>query len=399
MVCWFGSFITSVGLSLIIPFLPLFIEHLGVGDVASVARWSGAAFGSTFFLAAIFSPIWGRLADTHGRKLMLMRASLGMAIIMALMGFSQNIYQLVGLRIIMGAVSGYCSTSIALIAIQTPKEHSGWALGTLSTSQVGGMLLGPLLGGILAECIGMRPVFWVTGLLLFCSFLITVFFVQDAPIHTDQSVLSGREVWASIPDIRQVLSLFLSVFMLQVGNLSVEPIVTIYIKQLAAHSNHVAMISGTVFAASGLAAIIMAPVLGKISDRVGPRRVLITSLLASALLLIPQAYVHNPWQLMGFRFLMGIAVSGLLPSVNSLLRRMVPDLVSGRIYGYSQSAQHLGSIIGPIMGGQMAAVYGIRAVFFCTSSLLLLNAMWVFLQGGVKPLSPRSVISAESNLS
>lgn len=380
------------------PFLPLFIEHLGVRDVAGIERWSGIAFGSTFLLAAIFSPIWGRLADTHGRKLMLMRASLGMAIIMALMGFSQNIYQLVGLRLIMGAVSGYVSTSIALIAIQTPKTHSGWALGTLSTAPMGGVLLGPLLGGVLAELIGIRHIFWVTGVFLFCAFLITLCFVQDSPILTQETVLTGREVWGAIPDIRQLLSLFLTVFMLQVANLSVEPIVTVYIKQLASHSNHVAMISGMVFAASGLAAIIMAPLLGKISDRIGPHRVLMAALVASALLLIPQAYVQNPWQLMGLRFLMGIAVSGLLPSVNSLLRRMVPDHISGRIYGYSQSAQHMGSIIGPVMGGQMAAIWGIRAVFFSTSTLLLINAAWVFLHSGGRRLSPQSVTSTEIKL-
>lgn len=378
--CWLGCFFTGVASALVMPFMPLFIEQLGVHEIASVERWAGIAYGITFLLAALVAPLWGRLADLHGRKLMLLRASLGMAVIMILTGFSQNIYHLVGLRLLFGAALGFNSSSIALIATQTPRENTGWALGTLATGGIGGSLLGPLLGGYLAEAIGLRPIFFVTGFLLFCTFLVAFFFVQESFVP-EQKLLSAREVWRTIPDSSQLLALFATVFMLMTANLSIEPIVTVYIKQLAAHTDHVALISGMVFAASGLATILVAPTLGRLSDRVGPRPVLLGAILLEALLFIPQAYVQTPWQLLGLRFLMGMAGGGLLPCVNSLIKRMVPDEVSGRVYGYNQSAQFLGCLIGPVLGGQMAATLGIRAVFFSTSFLLFLNAGWVFLNG------------------
>ncbi len=176
MICWLGCFTTAAGMSLVIPFLSFYIEELGVTGTSSIAQWSGLAFGVTFLMGAIVSPIWGKLGDIHGRKLMLIRASLGMAIIMTLMGFVTDVYQLVALRFLMGAVSGFLSTAMTFIAAETPKEHSGWAISTISTGGVSGSLLGPLLGGYLSELIGMRHVFLVTGAFLFLSFLIVFSF-------------------------------------------------------------------------------------------------------------------------------------------------------------------------------------------------------------------------------
>ncbi|GIM45106.1 MFS transporter [Collibacillus ludicampi] len=380
-ICWFGSFITTAGMSLVIPFLPLYIEELGVHVTESVEQWAGVAFGATFLLAAIVSPVWGRLADIHGRKLMLIRASLGMALVMATMGLVGNVYELVGLRFLMGAVSGYISASITLVATQTPKEHAGWALGTLSTGQVGGTLLGPLIGGYLAEIIGIRHIFFVTGGFMFLAFLVTVFFVKEnfKPMKTAR--LSGREVWQSLPKRRFVLALFVTSFMLQLANLSIEPIITVYVKQLLHDTSHVAFISGVVVATSGFANVFAAPRLGKLADRIGPQKVLVAALTVAAIVFIPQAYVQNPWQLMALRFVLGVAAAGLLPSVNALMKRMIPDSLAGRVFGYNQSAQYMGNIAGPILGGQMAAHAGIHYVFFSTSALLFFNALWVYYNG------------------
>ena len=146
VVCMFGSFTTIVAMTLLLPFLPLYVEQLGVRDSAAIVRWSGVAYGATFFSAALVAPLWGRLADRYGRKLMLIRASLGMAVAMALIGLAQDVWQLVGLRLLAGLLGGYASGSTVLIATQTPKERSGWALGTLSSAVMAGSLVGPLIG-------------------------------------------------------------------------------------------------------------------------------------------------------------------------------------------------------------------------------------------------------------
>lgn len=373
-----------VGASLVIPFLPLYIEQLGVKNVSSIAKWSGFAYSATFILSAIVSPIWGKLADKHGRKLMLLRASLGMAIIMVLIGCVQNVYQLVLLRLLMGAVNGYVPAAMTLIVTQTPKEHSGWVLGTLSTGSVSGILIGPLIGGMLSEVIGLNHVFFVTGGVMFLAFLISLLFVHEDFIRpSSSSNLTSDQIWKMINYPQMLVAMFLTTFMIQFATMSIEPIVTIYVKQLVHDISHVALISGAVVSASGLANILTASQLGKIADRKGAMKVLIISLVLAALVFIPQAFVQNPWQLMGLRFLLGLTTAGMLPAVNSLVKRSVPDSISGRVFGYNQSAQYLGNIAGPILGSQVAAAWGFKYVFFSTSALLLLNAICVYFMGQI----------------
>lgn len=378
LVCWFGVFATSSGLSQIAPILPLYLEYLGLKDIQSIEQWSGISFGITTLIMAIFSPIWGQAADRYGRKPMLLRASMGMAIVICCMGFVHSVYQLVGLRIVQGTVAGFYSGSITLIATQTPKVRAGWALGTLSTAAVGGMLLGPLIGGYLAETCGVRSVFFSTGILLSIAFLLTWFFVREQRTHTQEKILSFREIWGIIPDPRLLITMFITTLVLQVALYSIEPIITVYIGQLSQDTSHIALISGMVFAASGLASMLAAPRLGALADKIGSARVMLVALTVAGLLFIPQAYVSNPWQLMGLRFLLGMATAGLLPSINTLIRCSIPDKVAGRTFGYNQSAQFLGTFLGSVLGGQVAAIWGIHYVFFITSILLLLNACWVY---------------------
>ncbi|MCL6627327.1 multidrug efflux MFS transporter [Alicyclobacillus shizuokensis] len=391
-VVWFGCFATTAGMSLVVPFLPLYIGELGVHNTAAVEQWSGVAFGATFLLAAIVAPVWGRMADTYGRKVMLLRASLGMAVIMTLMGFVQNVWELVGLRLLMGGVSGYISAAITLVATQAPKEKSGWAMGTLNTGTVGGSLLGPLFGGLLADALGLRHVFFVTGAFMFMAFVVTVLFVKESFVRPsaeelkNRPKLTRREVFARLSNPRTVWAMFVTTFMLQLAIMSINPIVTVYVQQLSPHSRHIALMAGAVVAAAGLANVLAAPTIGKLADKVGQQRVLVTCLAASAVVFVPQAFVQNAWELLVLRFVLGLFMAGLLPSVNSLVRRLVPDDIAGRMFGYNQSAQYLGNLCGPLLGGQLAAAFGISDVFFVTAALLFINAAWVWFNLGKQPL-------------
>lgn len=376
-VCWLGSFVTAVGMCLVMPFLPLYIAELGVHDVAAVEVWSGVAFGATFVLAALMAPVYGRLADRYGRKLMLLRASLGMAVVFALTGWVENVWQLTLLRLLMGAVSGYVSTATILVATQAPKERSGWALGLLSTGFVTGSLIGPLLGGVLAETIGLRPVFWVTGALLFVTFLLTWALVVETWEPRKEPPPARRDLWRLVANPTAVWVVFISSAMVQVSAFAIEPIVTVYVQALAHTSRHVPLMAGAVVGAMGLAALAAAPWLGRLSDRIGPRTVLVGALVATALFTVPQAFVQTPWQLLGWRFMMGVASAALAPALGKLLRELVPEEASGRFFGYQQSAQYVGNITGPLLGGVLAARSGIPAVFLATSALLLVNALGV----------------------
>lgn len=379
IVCWFGMFVTNIGMSQIAPVLPLYIKQLGIQNTASIEQFSGIAFGITFIISAIFSPIWGQAADKFGRKPMLLRASLGMSIVIFCMAFAQNVYQLIGLRTLQGVITGYSTACTTLIAVQAERKHAGWALGTLSTASIAGSLLGPMIGGYIEESFGLSNVFFITGGLLMIAFITTLFFVkEDFKASKKKNVLSTKEVWNEIPEKKLIFTMFITAFILSLALYSIEPIITVYVSTLSTNTNHVALFAGMAFSASGLASIIAAPRLGRLSDRVGPQKVILIALIVAGIIFIPQAFVKNAWQLMIFRFLLGLATAGLAPSINSLIKRITPETLTGRVFGFSMSAQYLGVFGGSVLGGQIAAFFGIRCIFFVTSSLLILNAIWVY---------------------
>jgi MFS family permease len=378
IVCWFGTFVAAIGMSQIAPIMPLYINQLGIQNTSAIEQLSGIAFGITFIASAVFSPIWGYAADKFGRKPMLLRASLGMAIVIGSMGFAQNVYQLIGLRLLQGVITGYSTACLTLIATQTDKEHVGWALGVLSTAAVTGSLLGPLLGGYLDEILGLKFAFFLTGGLMLVAFIATLLFVKEEFVTGEKKTLSMKEVWKQLPDSGLIVSMFVTSFVFQLAYYTIEPIITVYITEISTNTAHIALISGIAFSASGLANIMAAPVLGKLSDKIGPHKVILTALIAAGILFIPQAFVRNPWQLVGLRFLLGFATAGLAPSISTLLKKITPDALTGRIFGFNIAAFYLGTFFGSVSGGQIAAHLGIRYVFFITSSLLLFNAIWVY---------------------
>jgi MFS family permease len=378
IVCWFGMFVSSIGMSQIAPVLPLYIKHLGITDSAAIAQLSGLAFGITYIISAIFSPIWGHVADRIGRKPMLLRSSLGMAIIIGCMGFAPNAYVLLGLRLSEGVITGFGTACTTLIATQTEKEHAGEALSTLSTASIAGSLLGPVIGGYISEYFGIKNVFFITGGLLFAAFITVTLFVEESFTPLSKKSISIKEIWKSVPDKTLTITMLVTFFILTVALYSVEPIMTVYISQLSKNSTHIALLAGMAFSASGLANIIAAPRLGKLSDRIGVQKVMLIALIVAGLDFIPQAFVRDSWQLMGLRFILGLTSAGLIPSVNILIKKITPSEITGRVFGLNMSAGYLGIFGGCILGGQVTAWFGIRYVFFITSALLLINAMIVY---------------------
>jgi MFS family permease len=378
-VCLFGSFTNISAMTLLLPFLPLYVEHLGVQSQAAIVQWSGIAYGISFLGAGIMAPIWGKFADLYGRKLILMRASLAMAVSMSLIGLAQNIWELVALRLAAGVLGGFASGAVVLVATQTPKNRSAWALGVLSTGTMAGALLGPLLGGALPGLIGIRETFFLAGGVIFIAFLATCFLIrEEARPAAAERKQRKRGAWGMIPDRRPVIAMLVTVMLLMVASMSIEPIITVYVQTLVTDPGRVVLISGLVMAATAFGSVLAAPRIGKLADRVGTWQVIIVCLLVTAALLIPQAFVANAWQLLALRFLMGMSLAGLLPSINATIRHNVPDGAAGTILGYATSAQYAGQVVGPLVGGFVGGHFGMRAVFLATSLLLAVGAAYAW---------------------
>ena len=335
------------------------------------------AYGATFFAAALVAPLWGRLGDRYGRKLMLVRASFGMAICMSLTGMVQSVWQLVLLRLLVGLAGGYASGSTILVAMQAPKARSGWALGVLSAGIMAGNLVGPLIGGALPPLIGIRATFLLAGGVIFLAFLATVFLIKEMPRPPKAAGQDGkrRGGWAQIPDKRPVAAMLATGMLLMFATMSIEPIITVYVGQLVEDPARVTLVSGVVMSAAALGAILSASRLGRLADRVGHWTVIVGALAVAALLLIPQAFVPAGWQLVALRFLMGLALGGLLPCVTSVIRHNVPDGVGGNVLGMSISAQYAGQVAGPLLGGFIGGHFGMPAVFLGTAVLLAAGAV------------------------
>jgi MFS family permease len=375
-VCLFGSFTNITAMTLLLPFLPIYVAELGVKTPAAVVQWSGIAYGISFLGAGLLAPAWGKFADLYGRKLILMRASLAMAICMSMIGTAQNVWQLVFWRLLAGVLGGYASGAVVLVATQTPRSHSGWALGTLSTGVLAGTLLGPLIGGVLPGLIGLRGTFFLAGGVIFLAFLATCIFIrEDNPRSAGRTRPAGRSAWSMIPDHRPVIAMLVTAMLLMLANMSIEPIITVYVAPLI-HGGNVVLMSGVVMAGSALGSILAAPRLGRLADRIGAWKVIVLCLAVTGVLLIPQAFVTNVWQLVALRFLMGMSLAGLLPSINATIRHNVPDGAAGTILGYGTSAQYTGQVVGPVIGGFVGGHLGMRAVFLATTVVIFGGAAY-----------------------
>lgn len=386
LICWVGSFTTSVGLSLVVPFLPFYIQQLGVKNLKAVEQLSGFAFGITFLFAALMSPLWGKIADTRGRKLVLMCTSLGMAVANFITGFSVNIYMLIAFRILQGVASGYIPAAVSFVAKETPKENVGWALATLSTGGMAGALLGPVIGGYLDEILGIRNVFFITAIFLFLSFLVVkLFLVEKADNISLKEVKkeNNESIWSRIEAKYFVFALLISSCIINTANQSIEPIVSLYVKQLLTNSHtssiHTSLYSGMVMSATGLGVLLTAAKIGRLGDRTSYIRVFSISIICSAIVFIPMAFVSNAWELMGLRFILGITQAGIIPAIATMLTKSIPGDISGRIFGFNQAAQFLGLVMGPLLGGEISSHFGFTHIFFLTSFLLMINFVIVII--------------------
>lgn len=374
-------FFVMVAMSMIMPFLPLYIQQdFGIEDPHQVTAWAGIIFGANFLTAGLVSPIWGNLADKHGRKIMILRSGFFMSITMAMTGFAGSLWQLLALRLLNGLVGGIIPASTALVASSVPKERIGWATGLLQSFITAGTIMGPLFGGVLAEKIGFRMIFVITGCVLLLATLVITFTVKENFVPPEKKERSSlREDFQMIFSSKELPALFFVTVMIQFALFSIIPVLPIYISQLlGSEGAKVALWAGIVQACMGVANVFASPQLGRLGDWFGSQKVLLFSLLAAAIVFIPQGLVHTVWQLVVLRFLLGLSLGGLLPSVNALLRRATPVHMVSRVYGYNNSFVSIGSMLGPMIGGFLAGYVSISGVFYMTSAFLFINAGWVY---------------------
>lgn len=388
IIMWFSNFFVSGSMTMVLPFLSLYIETFGNFSEKYVQQWSGWTFGITFVTAFLFSPIWGRIGDRFGRKKILIFSAFGMAFSIFMMGFVESVWQLFLLRLFMGIFSGFISMSQAFISTQTPKDIAGRVLGTLQTGGITGSLVGPLLGGVLADSFGYSATFQGTSIAIFVSailvMLTTEYKMSDGKKGTKSSY-SSKEVLSHIVKNPLLLSVLLISTLIQIAHFSIQPILSLYVNEIHGHEN-LALYSGIAFSAAGLGNLMMARQWGKIADKIGYVKILITLLFMAAIVYLPGGFVTSIWQLVIIRFLLGIAIGGIVPVRVAYIRQEAPISMQGEVLGYNTSLRFLGNVIGPVMGGMVAGYFGFSAVFIITSLLLLISGFLLFISMQRSPM-------------
>lgn len=375
-------FCTSFGVSQLAPILPLYFHDLGITTPEGMSLWSGLATGATYLIVCLAAPFWGRIADKKGRKITLIRSSFGMALCNILIAFQTTPEGVVIVRLIQGLVSGFYTATITLIASETPIDRTGWALGLLASANLAGSLIGPLIGGYMADMIGIRNDFIVVSVLMFIAFILAALFIhEDYTPQSNIKKLTLSKLKEEIPEFNSIIALCVASFIYAICIMSLQPIISVYIKSIApSDTENLAFIAGAVFSAMGIAQLISSSPLGKLVDRIGPRKVLVVSLIYVGLLNIPQAYVDNIYQLAIIRFLQGFGLGGMLPALNTYLSSKTPREFTGQIFSYNQSSLFLGYFLGAVGGSGLMALLGFTTLFWVSGGLFILSALWIGLK-------------------
>lgn len=372
LVLWIGVFFTSASFSMVIPFLPIFLLKIGVTH--NTEFWSGLLFSAAFFGGAIASPFWGRVADKFGRKPMIIRAGFVLFAIYTLTAFVTNPYELLILRLLQGLLSGFIPGAIALIGTNTPSEKVGYALSLISTASASGGIVGPLLGGGIADLVGNRWAFASAGIIVFVSTLLIIFWVKEENFTPSKEVGSIRnDMKAAFRNRCLVLVLMLTV-VTSFSVMTVEPILPLYIVKLGGTSDKASFVAGIVFSLPGIASAMFAPLWGKWSDKVGFQRVLVIGLLGGGIGSLAQVLFGHILEFSIIRFVYGIFFCAVYPALNGLVVKSTTDDFRGRAFGLNQTANQIGGMVGPMLGGFLGGIFSAQGVFLITG-ILLLSAM------------------------
>ncbi len=371
-MAWVAQLFAIVAFSSIIPFMPFYIRELGVRDEGALAIWAGALVTGSGIMMALFSPIWGTLADRYGRKLMVQRAMFGGAVVISLMALATNVYQLLILRTIQGALTGTVAASVAMVSSFTPGHRRGYSLGLMQMAVFSGGALGPWVGGTVADHAGYRMPFAITGLLLLIGGVMVTFGVREANARDfTLGPGNGRTTLRGLFAVRGFPLMLGVFFLISFSNLVVAPIMPLFVEHLMPKPERVASTVGLLMALVGVTAGIGAVIIGRISDRVGAAVTLLVCTLGAAVSSVWQASAASVGELFAIRVGFGLVAGGTQPTVNTLVANSVPEDAFGKAYGLTSSASAIGMATGPMVGGLIASSLGLRAPFVLAGVLLL----------------------------
>ena len=368
-----AELLAVAGFSTSTPIIPLFLQDMGVSDPARLKFLTGLLQALPSLSLVFFSPIWGSLADSYGRKPMLLRAMFGGMVVMLLQGLVTAPWQLLVLRTLQGCITGTIAAATILVASVAPRKEVGYGLGVLQMAIFLGASIGPLIGGVIGDLVGRRVNFFVTSLLLLAAGIIVARFAEDnfTPPADRKSILRSM-----VPDFRPLassralLSLLAVIAADQIAGSILNPFLPLIIQKLTASSALVGSTTGVILGLGAVSSALAAFSIGKVSHRLGYKRTLVVCMVGASVFMIPQAFAQSALQLLLLRMASCFFVGGNLPSANALIAQKAEQGKQGSIYGLSSSISSGSNALGPVIGASIAMTAGFGAVFLTTAGIL-----------------------------
>jgi putative multidrug resistance protein mdtG len=375
-----SAFLMDMSFTMITPFLPVYLSSALGAKASEVDMWSGAVFAVTFFVSGLLGPVWGVLADRKSRKLMALRASIGLTISYALCGIVQTPMQLFAARFFQGLCAGLYPALLALLAASIPARKTGLSMGLMQGGMTVGAVVGPFVGGVLADYFGMRESFFVASVALGLISLLIGFCIKEKP----RTVKVTSRNWFDWSVLRQpaIFKMLIACAVIHASLFSAQPILPLYIAQLQGSMDNIMMLSGTIFSVCAISIMIASPILGAAGQRFGFLKGLSCSLFFAGLLISAQVLGRTPFEFGVWRFIAGFAIAGLIPLVNSIISTECPPDKKGEVFGFNFLTGHAGMALGPFAAGALSGWFGYQAVI--VASGLILFPLIVYLNYGRK---------------
>jgi len=361
------------GFAFVLPFLPLYVRELGVTDEGDVALWAGLLILVAPLLAGLLAPVWGRWADRHGQKRTALRALGAYVVLLALSAWVSDVWQLLALRVGVGLFGGIGPLGLAMATSGAPREHTGRTVGMIQAAQILAAAIGPLLGGSLADVIGIRATFSVAAALC----VVPLLFVA-AGYHEPRRP-AGREGGGSLPlfsllRLPHVAHVLVVLFLVNFVGRSLTPILPLFLARLGVNPSRLAFSTGLLISVYSVAAALSATGLGHLSRHHSPDRLLVFSLLGGAVTVLPMAHAPSFPTLLLLASLLGLASGGALTLCYTIGSLLIDAPLRTAAFGFFSSAALFGGSVSPLLAGLLVRL-DLRGIFYVDAALFLLLAL------------------------
>lgn len=357
-----AAFVGFTGFTLVMPFLPLYIRQLGITDVGEIALWTGLTLGVTPAITALISPLWGRVGDRFGNKLLVQRSLVSFVIVMIAMAYVSRAWQLFALRAVHGLFAGYGPLTLSMAALSAPREKMATAIGTVQTAQRMGPALGPVIGGILAPLVGIRNAFLVSSGLYAIAFILLTALYREPPRSSAPADGADRISFRAVLGLENILLLMAVLFGLQIVDRSFGPVLSLYLAQLGYGGTEVSVLTGILFSVLAFAAAAGNQLAGRLLLRVPARTLISTAVWVAAIALGLFAVFAHAWVLAGMMAIFGLSVGTALTAAYAAAGSVIPRQMHATGFGFLTSASLIGVAMSPVISGLVGGL-SIRAVF------------------------------------